>query len=112
MRKGLNSQERLRALDTALETLERRPASPKVRPFRAPRTQIKLGPKTELTIRWMKWGFRLYWVLWVALVFVKNPPSGFGDFMIIPISALGMWLIFQGHRFLLIAAVHKLSRTP
>jgi hypothetical protein len=103
------TEERLQELAHTLDGFETEgapmttPAPPKSKP------EIVTGPKTKLAVLIMAWGFGLFWVLWVAIALLARPLQQITDLLVIPFSALVVWLIFQGHRWMLIAAVRKTS---
>lgn len=103
------TDERLEELAQTLDGLERKGAPMTTpAPLRA-KPKTVTGPKTKLAVQIMAWGFGLFWMLWVAVVLLVDPPRQITDLLVIPFSALVVWLIFRGHRWLLIAAIRKAS---
>lgn len=105
-----SSDEKLRDLAKAIDGLERKatpPALPvKTRGFPSP----ELGKKTRLAVQIMAWGFRLSWGIWILFAFILSPVRQISDLVVVPISALLFWVIFQGHKLMLVAAARKISR--
>lgn len=107
----LSSEEKLHDLANAIDGLERK-AAPPVPPIKTKRlAKTELGPKTKLAVWIMAWGFRLFWGLWIVLAMLVTPPRQISDLIVVPFSAFVCWLIFQGHKAILVAVVRKISGT-
>jgi len=109
---SLSSEERMKKLAKALREAEHRIISPTPSPPVAPERHApaQLGPKTRLTIKVMVWCFRLFWLVWIALVLVTSPPRQISDLFVAPLSAFVCWLIFQFHKAIIVGAAGRLSR--
>lgn len=104
-----STEEKLQELAKTLDGRERKAAPPTTAVAPKPKPKTELGPKTKLAVRIMAWGFGMFWILWLAIALLVSPPRHLTDLLAIPFSALVLWLIFQGHRMILIAAVRKAS---
>ena len=103
------SEERLAALGRSLAAIEPQAAVPKHRLI-APKPKVALGSKTRMILWVMAWLFRLSWLLWVALFFLTSPPKTLSHFWLIPFSAFCFWLIYLGHRHIIIAAARAATK--
>ncbi|MGV3579396.1 hypothetical protein [Brevundimonas sp.] len=105
------SDEKHDALSKALDGFERKVTPPASEPWPAlrQRSNVELGPKTQLALRLMAWIFGIFWALWVILALIVTPPRQISDLGAIPFSALVCWLLFQFHKTILVASVRKRS---
>ena len=109
IKRSQSTEEQLKELAETLDGLERKAAPPTTSILPKTEPKVAAGPKTKLAVRIMAWGFGLFWILWLAIALLVTPPQQMTDLLVIPFSALVVWLIFQSHRWLLMAAVRKAS---
>ena len=75
----------------------------------APSLTFAPGRATKIALRVMGWAFGLFWVFWIILAWHARPPQAAADWLVFPFSAGLVWLIYQGHRFILIQMVRAMS---
>ena len=105
-----SSDEKLRDLAKAIDGLERNTTPPALPVKTIGLPSPELGTKTRLAVQVMAWGFRVSWGIWVLFAFILSPLRQISDLIVVPISALLCWVIFQGHKLMLVAAARKISR--